>query len=287
MKPNQNMTPPQNQSNLSNILDKQSKMFVELEQRQSQIEQRSKELDIKIAEEPELNKRIEVLNQQIAAKQSMLDNLTKQITSQQGKLDFATHQFSKQAGDYDIQIANKRSDIAKLNDKIANLGLFMGEQQTEKDRLQAEIKELKVYLDQQENIVNDTIAEWNAQLSGFQAEADQIDTNKRKLLADNVRLEQELTQLREDRSNAEAGLSNIQDQYNESELQHQSKLTSLQIDIDNKHVELSELDTKMEATRRGIQAKLKELEVREIHLNKKDNELSQKERYIESRLQLI
>lgn len=254
---------------------------------EADLQKRSKDLDAReelirqkeeILSETEANSKLEVLNKQIEAKQKMVDNYNQTIDSLHKKLILINQRLTTAEEDMAKIESSRQTQLTKLEAKHTGLELEIVELGKKREDIKKDIKVSRDYLSGQEVIVNEAIATWNGQLTGYQQEADEIEATKVKLLEDKIHLEQDCNTLKGSVAEIEGKLNTIATAYDARVDEYRSKLLELDNEVKGKVNQQSELDITNNLKNENLIAREKSVKIKEMALTKTEQELGRKER---------
>lgn len=249
-----------------------------LDKREELLNERELQFNKKIKLEAELDTRIEVLEKQITIKSGILDGVNSAIETAKSEFEMKQLTYNKQLNNLDSQIKYKEARVIKLNSALSLKEQDFQPLTDKKATLLKEIKEHQVYLISQEEVVNNTVAEWNDILTGFKQEADNIKDDKEKYLRDMVRLDQEKTEAGHEIENVQEKLSKLEQVYQQQINEKKSKLDELDSNILVKQNQLTDIITDAQIKEKGLAVRERAIKLKEVALNKQEADISQKER---------
>lgn len=251
-------------------LQKRSKA---LDLREALLEKKSRDLD-----ETEANSRIEILNKQIEAKKKVLDNYNDEILKLDKRLESKTEEVNFSTAELDKSADYKKSFLKELETKKSELEVNNSTLKKENEALKKSISENKKYLSEQEKIVDETVADWNARLTGFQKEADDIEDLKTKTNQDIIRLEQEKTLISREVDTIQEKLTQLDYTYEERASELRGKLQAIEKEISDRKKYLDELNVTNDIRERNLSTREKAVKVKEVVLKRTEQDLQRKER---------
>ena len=230
--------------------------------------------------------RLIVIGEQIKAKNIELNRANQELDdfreackeeekSHQLKINNLNAQFNTKEGqlkEIDTRLESRRQQSIQLN--------------KDNDVVLTQIKDNKQYLKNQEDIVNDTVAEWNAQLVEFRQEAESLQDEKNKLLTSTVRLEEDKKILDESLVEADNKLRELEKVYKEAVDEYKKELHVLANKVTEKKNELVALDRSLESRVKAIETKESEILVKQAALDKREADLNAKEQRLRSNFAL-
>lgn len=251
------------------------------------LERRSKALDLREAllndkerklDETEATARILVLDKQIEAKRAILDKYNDNILIVDDKYQAGFVVLETKKVELENLTASKEKYLATLEGKKYSLESELTRLRTTRDDVKQEIRSSQDYLKSQEETVNETIATWNAQLTGFQQEANEIQDGKVKMLEDSVRVEQRKIELEHDIEGLQDKLDKIASVYEDKVIGYRADLEGMDTQLNNKNKELYEINILQDIRERNLAGREKAVKVKEVVTARNERELAQKER---------
>jgi len=258
-----------------------------LNKQEELLKERERLLDVKLGEQAELETQIEVLKKQADAKQAILNQINEGIEAQRRVLTEAERDYQSKIAELDSLIDEKMALVTSTQVKIGEKEGLLHKVIASRDEVNKDIKERKDYLSEQEKTVNETIAEWNAQLNDFKAQAKDASEEKTKILTEIVTLDQQKTTISHEIEDVEEKLASLDELYLTQLDEKKAELSRLDNQISEKNNALGSLSAQTEVLEQGLKTRESEIKLREIAYLKKDNDLRQKERFIESRLNMV
>lgn len=252
---------------------------------------------------------LELREKAIAEREALLDNsdavhqlniLEKQATVKQDIVDTLTADISRLAKERDGQVTVKEHELAKLGQNIAikqrlieqveqrlkGIEAVSKQVQQDLDNLRAERTNQKKYLLEQQETVDNTIADWNAQLTGFQAEADRITEAKSVFNADLVRLEQEQQSKKAELTNWQVKLDSIEMAYNEKAEGYRAQLLEAKQQLAAVEQKMQQLTLEQQAKIEVLVSRERALQIQGSALREKEADLANRERALDMKLNL-
>jgi chromosome segregation ATPase len=270
------MNQSQLQAQQSDQLSKRLKL------KEQALEQREKLLDVdqRLNKLQEINKQIEVADKQLAIRNEAIDTARATVT------DIEAEYRQKFAELDDTLLAQQRT-VAKeqtaYNSLVTKREHLDEEIRSAKQKLrdvEADIYKQQAYLKEQETIVNSTIADWNVQLNGFQAEADEIAKAKAQLSKDLVILDQE----KNVKIEANEALDRKGDELTDVYLEH---VEAYKVELQSYKQRLADQKAEYESRAQADQAKQAEIQTRAQAVTVKEAAVREKERDLSDREQLL
>lgn len=263
---------------------------------EAQDDQKSKSLDLReqalekrerLLDDTERIATLDILDKQIAIKEDIKQNLDSKIEQLQTDYRRQTEE-SKERNELLEQAHTKQQNVFNtlvIKSERSNTAIVVA--QKDLVRIGTEIKSQQQYLKDSQQTVDDTVAEWNAQLTGFQQEADNIKLSKNSLSADLIRLEQEKQILAENITEYEQKLSQLEEIYQGKKTNLKSSLQSIKDQIVTQQNELTDLNAKLQIRSDVMDTKEKAILLKEAAIRKKELDLSFREQRINTQLDLV
>lgn len=277
---------PQPKSDLSKLTDLLDRQSAILDKREIQLEKDERAFYDKVALQPELEKRLEIVNKQVAIREIALSEVNKKLDTARAKQEQLVSEHKQELARLDAIISNREDQAVNLTAKSEEMLESIRKLKHERAELQRENKEQQDYIKHQETVVEETISEWNTRLNEFQAEGTKLEEDKRKLLTDLVRLEQQTKVAKEDLEAVQESIVSTSDHHTAQEAEHMRKIQAIDVDYNNRKNQLDELEVRIGAKEKGLSTREKSLRLQEIAQKNRENELDQKERYLNSRISL-
>lgn len=254
---------------------------------EANLQSRSKQLDIReqsvaereqLLDDTEAKIRLTVLGKQIEAKEKTLDVLADKVTKTEKHLQSKTQEVDRQVTSLYEALNSKRASLDNLEAKKQSLKAQLAACLIELESAEHDIKERNNYLVEQESTVNSAIADWNSQLVGFQHEADAIEQEKNKHLAQVTELEQDKVAMEDALTKVEAELTALEDKYEARATDYKAKLRELDTELSQRQQEVATLKIDQDMRDKNLKAREKSLTIKSIAQDAKEQELGQKER---------
>lgn len=258
-----------------------------LDEREAFLDKAEEAFRNKLADQKDLEAKLAVLDNRLNIKQQVYDQLNDKIDKANKQFDLEAEDYEKQLQDLGNRVKTKEARSLQLEAIANQLSLDIRNRKSEVTKINDEIKDSKRYLQEQETVVNDTMAEWNVRLNELATEARNTEEEKKTLLRDMIRLDQEKTSTIRlvDASKAELATCDAAQQH---------KIATATKDLETALKELEKvqnnteaLKTKNTAAEKGFTIREKSLDLREHDLESREMKVAQEQRYIESRLSMI
>lgn len=270
---------------------------------EAQDDQRSKLLDLR---EQALNEREQLLNSEtllaeveaLEANIAILTTQVKQREAQKASLNTTLHNLENQVGEarkkftqaaetterdiqrLDSQKLAKEQQLRTVEDTLSN-------RKNEVRNILNDIKNHKKYRDEQENIVNDTIAEWNVQLNQLKQEADNLEAGKRKLSAEVLAIEQLKSTKQDELDALNNKLSELQKVYDSKLAAMKAEIKGYKEQIAIKQTELTDVDQTVNTRLQALATREKALLVKEGAVRKLEADLKSREQKLNMQLNML
>lgn len=231
-------------------------------------------------------KQLEVLDKQITVKRQLVDELAANLETLTKDRDNRVELITERIKQLTADETAKLKTLAQLDERSKRLETNVKQRKQELADVKTEITGQQLYLADQQATVDTTIADWNAQLTGFQAEADRITEAKNIFNADLVRLEQEKQAKTLEVENLQQKAVEIEAIYTDKASHYKEKLTVMKSTIAMKENEALELDLQQEAKLKVIMSREQAVTIRETALRTKELDLSNRERALNNKLNL-
>ena len=241
-----------------------------------------------VSRENALNKRQKVFDEA----EAKIDVLTKQIKAKEDiiasrTIDFDTFVTSANERIESLKvreetvknaISERQKTLADIKTQETNVSLSIKQRKNELAEVKEQIKEALHYKEEQEKLVENTIAEWNSILVEFRKEADLIQDEKNKLSSDIIRLEQDKSALAIDMNKEQSRLESLYEAYELKADEYKAKLRILDTDISAKRNELGSVINATDMRVKEVETREKSVKLKEGNLTRRASELDQKER---------
>lgn len=264
---------------------------LDLEKKSRELAEKEKVLNARedlVSRENALNKRqkvfdeagakLDVLNKQIKAKEGILASrsidLDDFIIQSQAEVDSLKAQKTVVLQ----TISTQEENFSKLRTQYNSVAVDIKVKKHELSEILDQIKETKKYRDEQAKLTEETISEWNSNLVEFRAEADLIQTEKNKISADIIRLEQDKTTIALEVDKEETKLESLANTYLEKVEEYKAKLRILDTELEQKRNELDGIINATQMKLKEVETREKSVRLKEGNINQRQAELDQKER---------
>lgn len=239
-----------------------------IQQAQNELDILNKRIKARNETADEAEARLIVIGEQIKAKNVELDKSNKELDDfrEACKEEKKTHQLRKD--NLDAQFNAKESQLKELDGRIELRKHKHAQLSKDNEAVVSQIRDNKKYLKEQEEVVNDTVAYWNAQLVGFRQEADSLQEEKTKLLTSTVRLEEDKKVLEEAAIEVDNKLRELEKVYKEAVDEYKKELHVLANKVTEKKNELNLLDRSLESRVKAVETKESEILIKKIALSK-------------------
>jgi chromosome segregation ATPase len=261
-----------------------------------QVDQRSKQLDLResalaekeaLINDEEVFKLADVLEKQIHFKERRIDelNVTMSVVTQElndledsrrGELNMITADIKEAHKELGELAKKKKSQEQKLKDMQQLLAV-----------VKSEIAEQEQYLRSQEAQVNQVMADWNADLTSMQKEADQIADSKVALSAQIVELEQRKIVASDKIDEVEQKLQDLEDVYADKIGNLKQELNLKQEAIQKAEERLTEITQSQNSAIQSLKTQEQSISLREEAIIRKEMDLSAREQKLTMRLNLL
>lgn len=247
----------------------------QLDAREEFLDNREKILD---EDTTESGNKLEVLQKQIDAKMTVIASLDDKSGALDIQLQDVIRQRDNVLADLEREKAALQKQLKLAETTQDSLRATASNLRKENEAIQQQIRESKQYFKVQEASVTEAIAEWNAQLTGFQQEAINIEDQKNKALEQIVRIEQDKVSMGHEIEALQSKFDDLDTAYQAKAKGYREDLKVLSTQVYDKRKEISEIEPLQQAKVKGIQAKEREMKIKEIALSDKEQSLSAKER---------
>jgi len=262
----------------SDLLDKRSK---QLDTREQWIAEKEKLLD-----DASLSKHLEVLDKQIEIKESQLATLETRFTQQEDDYNKRKSDMAEELENLNARKLKKEHELKDSDTKLGILNTGLIEARRTLDTLGNEKKLSIKYLKEQEKAVDETIAEWNAQLSEFASEGRRLEEQKTDLLTDLIELEKSRQPVEEQRKEAEDKLESIEAVYQERMACCKKELDKVNAQIQSAKDTLKETELRNTAASKVLASRERSLNTRETALQTQELQLMTREKALNVKLGL-
>jgi chromosome segregation ATPase len=259
-------------------------------------DQRNQQLDLReqalaereaLLDDTERIKQLEVLDKQIEVKQSICGGLAAKVA----EIDKTYHAAVKR---HEIEVtklvtaeARQTHMISKLKGELDRAEDAVAAARQELQRINQDIAQAQKYLKVQEGQVNDAVADWNGQLTALHQEAEHLNDDKAAIAADIIRLKQQ-------RDDDEATTDELRDKLNKLQSMYQVKVDAYRDELAARRQEIDDLQTmrtqwlkERDDSLATLQTQERSLEIREAAVRQKELDLSQREKVLQMKLNML
>lgn len=204
-----------------------------------------------------------------------LDDQIIQVTKEhQSKVDAQRSDYS----DLLEQIAKRNIILQELDASYAALKSEVTILKEELTEVEVNIRDRKLYLNEQEVTINQTVDAWNEHLTDIKRQASELNNNKSKSLEELLKLETEIDGLKATIISISSKAEELDNNYEVRAETYRDKLRGYESQITTKQTLLNELDIQQTQREQSLATREKAIKLREIVASKTDRELQQRER---------
>lgn len=255
----------------------QQKRSDDLDVREKWISEKEKLLD-----DSERVAKLEVLDKQIEAKQKVLYLKNQAILDIDDQLKTKEADYKELWADIESLKNTKITHNDAVNAQAIKLKTLNSNLSKQNNTLKSDIQANKTYLRDQEEVVNNTIAEWNVRLNELQQEADDIETQKTQQLVILTRFDQDKTDVENVIEKLADKLDYLQVMYDEKAAILRDQLKTLELEIAAQIKDRDESVILAEIREKNLVAREKSVKIKEVVLKKTEYNLGQKEKKLKS-----
>lgn len=222
--------------------------------------------------------KVALLDKQLANKHDQLFRMEGEIKAQ----DRAMHEKAKENKEYierlEGTVKYKQQLIDAQDKKLQADKTTLEELHKEIVTAKKDLKDSKDYLVEQEKVVNQTIAEWNDQLTGFSQAGGEMDSKKQELLAQNVRLEQDIVALETTTKELASKHQQLDAAYQEKVTEYREQLTTLDNQVANKQDEIKAADLQIANRLKALESREQAIRIAEQRNTDMEGQLADKQK---------
>ena len=230
---------------------------------------------------------LELLDKQIIVKQDIYDNLQKKINTLDKNVIKAKTIYDDRTQEYDKSITKQQNMYNGLVANQEKLTEAINSAHKKLQEVTAEIVAQKKYLKDQEQVVNDTVADWNGQLTGMQAEVDALQDAKSVILADRIQMEQSKQVKLDEITALEQKAKTLQEVFDRNMQHAKIELSEVQNMIQQENNRLGEISQTIKSRLETINSREQALQIIDRAQQAKELDLSERERRLNMQLNLI
>lgn len=260
-----------------------------LDLREAALAEREQLLDdsSRITHIEELDAQIAILNSQIDIRQNNFTKLQNRIPAIEETVRTAAKQASNEISKIQQAVIDKKIELDDINNDITKVEKNLVDVNNQLEIITGDIKEREEYLENQRKIVDETIADWNIQLTGFHQEGERITEEKKRLNTDLIHSKQQ-QQTEQDALDALLlKLERLQELYEQKLGEHKEALTNAKKTVLDKESELSQIDGTIQLRLQALATREESLKVREKAVQVANNNLRDREQALNMKLNMI
>lgn len=255
----------------------QQKHSDDLVKRAAVLAEKERLFDMRVSEFDE-----ELLQTRIDAKKNLLDSYEKKLTEVKNRFDEAEENHRKRIVLLKESETDVKRDIDTAKAKLSEFKSSIKRHRDEDEVLKESIQTQKRYYSDQERVVENAINDWNDELRKFTAEASHLEDKKLVLLKQVDDLEQSKSLIDSEVASLEEKLTNLTSKYNNAASKYRKDLSDIRNTIESESSTFEERQKIVVEEEAALDLRQKEMEIKRKSQVKKDIELRDRERRLNS-----
>jgi chromosome segregation ATPase len=239
---------------------------------------------------PKLIAKAKILEEQISYKEKEKSSLEAELLDIKQDYEVQITANEEQKAEY-AKLERTKATLSKECDTLLSRKLGIEQEVSKaKDKLEEvnhTILDQKRYFKEQEKVIDETFADWNAQLNEFHLEAEHEQDRKNVLSGDIIRLEQAKAAMVQDNENKHAIIAELDETYKLRVEQYKTDLSSKKVEVQKEEQKLLELDLRNKGYMEVLASREQALTIKETALNKQETDLNMRERNLKMKLGLL